>query len=225
MDFTYTTLTTPAHDNNKHTLHQHPSTHALLTNTPSHTFPNHPTSTQLVAHATGFAALSPTGEVFTWGDERYTACLGRAATATSPAENPSPVTDLSELPTGPITKLAAGGYLLAALTAGNDLYCWGHAGRSAVLDDLTDTPSPVVVDEQDILDVAVGEAHMLVLTTDRQVYVVGDNANGQLGLPGVSAAKTWTRIDLGSVLAPGEIITGVAAGPRNSFLIVGKQPE
>jgi alpha-tubulin suppressor-like RCC1 family protein len=94
-----------------------------------------------------------------------------------------------------------------------------------MLDDLSDTPSPVVINDHDILDVAVGDAHMLVLTTDREVYVIGDNANGQLGLPGVSATRTWTRIDLGSVLGAGEFITGVAAGPRSSFLVAGKQPK
>jgi hypothetical protein len=57
------------------------------------------------------------------------------------------------------------------------------------------------------------------------VYVIGDNANGQLGLPGVSATRAWTRIDLGSVLGAGEFITGVAAGPRSSFLVAGKQPK
>jgi alpha-tubulin suppressor-like RCC1 family protein len=228
LDITYTTHRQPVHDNNTQTLHQYPSIRDLLSNTPpSHIFPYHPTPTQLVAYATGFAALSPppTNQVHTWGDERYTACLGREPTPSNPADTPGPVPDLADLPTGPITKLAAGGYLLAALTAGNDLYCWGHAGRCAMLADLSDTPSPVVINDHDILDVAVGDAHMLVLTTDRQVYVIGDNANGQLGLPGVSATRTWTRIDLGSVLGAGEFVTGVAAGPRSSFLVAGKQPK
>lgn len=146
-------------------------------------------------------------------------------TKNSPAEIPHPVTDLDDLPTGPITKLAAGGYLLAALTAGNDLYCWGHVGRSPTLPDLSDTPTPLAIDDQDIADVAVGDAHMLVLTPDGDVYVIGDNSNGQLGLPGTSSTKTWTRLDLGSILTAGQRVTGVAAGPRNSFLIVQTQPE
>ena len=66
---------------------------------------------------------------------------------------------------------------------------------------------------------------MLVLTADREVYVVGSNTNGQLGLPGVASTRSWTRIDLASVLGTGETVTGVAAGPRNSFLRVGRQPE
>lgn len=35
---------------------------------------------QLLAHSTGFAALSSTGEVYTWGDERFVGCLGRDVT-------------------------------------------------------------------------------------------------------------------------------------------------
>ena len=34
-------------------------------------------ASQLVAYAAGFAALTAGGEVLTWGDERYAACLGR----------------------------------------------------------------------------------------------------------------------------------------------------
>ncbi|KAK4039125.1 E3 ubiquitin-protein ligase HERC2 [Parachaetomium inaequale] len=220
--FSYTRV----HDG-RHSLNQYPSISSLLSqDSPSHTFSSPPHITQLVVYETGFAALSSAGQVWTWGDERYTACLGREPTDDSPAATPGPVTDLDELPTGPITKLAAGGYILAALTAGKDLYCWGHAGRSPLtLDNLSDAPSPVVIDDKDILDVAIGEAHMLVLTADRAVYVLGANTNGQLGLPGVSSAKTWARIDLDAVLGKGEIVTGVAAGPRNSFLMVHKQPE
>jgi hypothetical protein len=32
---------------------------------------------QLVAYDTGFVALSKHGQVWTWGDERYSSCLGR----------------------------------------------------------------------------------------------------------------------------------------------------
>lgn len=35
---------------------------------------------QLVAYETGFVALSHDGRVWTWGDERYSACLGRQVT-------------------------------------------------------------------------------------------------------------------------------------------------
>jgi alpha-tubulin suppressor-like RCC1 family protein len=37
---------------------------------------------QIVANQTSFAALSSDGKVWTWGDERYTSCLGREVTDT-----------------------------------------------------------------------------------------------------------------------------------------------
>lgn len=40
-------------------------------------FPSLCDVSQLVAYETGFAALSSTGQVWTWGDERYEACLSR----------------------------------------------------------------------------------------------------------------------------------------------------
>ncbi|KAK3344133.1 regulator of chromosome condensation 1/beta-lactamase-inhibitor protein II [Lasiosphaeria hispida] len=215
---------------------QHPSLPSLLSNNPpSHTFPNFPNITQLVSFDTGFAALSSTGAVYTWGDERYAACLGREPTSESPASTPSLVSDLTNLPTGPITKLSAGGYLVAALTAGNDLYCWGHPGRTpaSILSEvpMTESASPVVIDEFDIADVAVGEAHLVALTTTGEVFVLGDNSNGQLGLgPQVTAAAGWTRVSIGvdkelsgKGLSETKVVVGVAAGPRNSFLIVQNQ--
>jgi alpha-tubulin suppressor-like RCC1 family protein len=135
---------------------------------------------------------------------------------------------LADLPTGPIIKLAAGGYILAALTQGNDLYCWGHAGRSPVVADLfsgsedvdTDRPSPVeIAGGKDIADIAVGDAHLVALTSDGEVYVIGDNGNGQLGLPGVTSVKAWTKVSLDISNGAKQSITGVVAGPRNSFLI------
>ncbi|KAL2257881.1 hypothetical protein VTK26DRAFT_9052 [Humicola hyalothermophila] len=216
------------------TLHQYPSIRDLLSNRPAASFPNFPDIIQLVAYATGYAALTSTGQVWTWGDERYTPCLGREPSDESPASTPGPVPSLTDLPTGPITKLATspGSYLLAALTAGNDLYVWGDRGRAAIFCSalsLTDMPSPVVIgvddddNGKDVADVAVGDAHIIALTTDGEVYVVGDNANGQLGVPGLAAASTWTRVDLGSLEGGEEQqsrVTGVAAGPRSSFLIV-----
>jgi hypothetical protein len=62
------------------TLHQYPSIRHLLSNSPTLSSLSFPTITQLVAYDTGFAALSSTHQVYTWGDERYTPCLGREPT-------------------------------------------------------------------------------------------------------------------------------------------------
>ncbi|ROW03953.1 hypothetical protein VSDG_00804 [Cytospora chrysosperma] len=196
---------------------------------------------QVVAYEAGFAALTPAGDVYTWGDERYAACLGRDVSSSSspsssssssypqgsgsgsvsPAGLPAPVAALRDLPTGPVVKVAAGGYLLAALTAGQDLYVWGgHPGRRALLAGVGDEPVPVDIGGRDIADVAVGESHVVVLAAGGEVFVIGNNANGQLGLPDKSV-ESWTRVGLD--LQDGQRAVGVAAGPRNTFIMVQKK--
>lgn len=173
-----------------------------------------------MAYETGFAALTHNGDVYTLGDERYSACLGRDVSPASPAGEPGLVTALQDLPTGRISKIAAGGYMLAALTTGNDLYIWGgHPGRKTVPADVTDEPAPVDIEGNDIADVAVGETHIIVLTTKGDVFVVGENGDGQLGIPSKSE-ESWTRVSLG--FKEGREVIGVQAGARNSFLLVHK---
>jgi len=145
------------------------------------------------------------------------------ASARAPADAPGLVGDLWDLPTGRISKIAAGGCVLAAVTTGNDMYCWGgHPGRPSVLEDISANPTPVVVGEADVQDVAVGDSHMVVLTDQGEVFGIGDNENGQLGLGREQPwAKSWTRIPL--PLGGRSRVSRVAAGPRSSFLIVQEQ--
>ncbi|KAL2117136.1 hypothetical protein VTJ04DRAFT_9304 [Mycothermus thermophilus] len=215
------TVVVVSDQDSKPILKQYPSLPSLLANpsAPSDTFPlpsdpssTVPTQLQLVSYATGFAVLDKsTGHVWTWGDERYVSCLGRDVTEESPAHHPHPVPSLLDLPTGPITKLASNplGYVLAALTSGGDVYCWGDVTRNGGalshcsclnLSENFGAPVPIVIqnnhahnqqqeaeaeeeeDGKDIADIAVGDAHMLALTRDGEVYVLGDNSNGQLGM-------------------------------------------
>lgn len=191
----------------------------------SELFPSSVDIAQLVAYDAGFAALSTSGQVWTWGDERYASCLGRDGADARDCNTPSLVTGLLDLPTGPITKIAAGGYVVAALTSGNDLYVWGHAGRAVAAGlsglEIADDPTPVVLEDRDIADIAVGEAHLVALATTGEVFVIGSNSNGQLGQPGTKSAETWTKLDLGE-----KHVVAVAAGPRNSFSVVrSKHPN
>ena len=141
-------------------------------------------------------------------------------TSCSPADLPGVILELKDLPTGSITKIAAGGYIAAALTSGNDLYLWGgRPGIQPVVEGIGVEPMPIVIEDKDILDMAVGEAHIVTLTTDGEVYVIGENRNGQLGL-GTESAKAWAKVNLD--LADNQRIAGVAAGPRCSFIIVQK---
>jgi alpha-tubulin suppressor-like RCC1 family protein len=104
-----------------------------------------------------------------------------------------------------------------ALTRGNDLYAWGgHPARQPILDTLSSNPSPVNVEEHDILDCSVGETHMIALASDRNVYVIGENTNGQLGLS-LTNTVVWKKAPL--FLKTGEAVVGVHAGQRSSFIV------
>ncbi|KAI2632048.1 RCC1/BLIP-II [Hypoxylon sp. NC1633] len=176
---------------------------------------------QLVAFETGFVALSQDGRVWTWGDERYSDCLGRPVTPSSSAERPGLVEELEDLPTGKISKVSAAGYLVLALTEGCDLYAWGgHPGRRAPIEELSNSPTPVVVEENDIADCGVGESHLIVLSSGGDVYVIGNNTNGQLGLP-LDEARLWMKVPLR--IGEGYAICGVEAGQRTSFILTKHQ--
>ncbi|CCC07554.1 unnamed protein product [Sordaria macrospora k-hell] len=204
-----------------------------------------PDIVQLLAHSTGFAALSSTGEVYTWGDERYEGCLGREVTDECPAYYPLPVPLLSNLPTGPIRHLSIGhtSSMLACLTAGNDLYVWGDPRRlPASLQTLffehdscdnnlndQDGPIPVVITDtkgnevDGIVDVAIGTNHMIALTDQGEVYVIGENWCGQLGLgEEIECVMKWEKVPLS---LDGKVVKSVAAGPWTSFLIVGEDKK
>ena len=134
------------------------------------------------------------------------------------ASQPGLVTDLESLPTGPIAKIASGGYVTAALTAEHDLYLWGVDGSLH----LDGQPAPLDLGGSDFLDVGVGDGHVIVLTSDRRVLVMGKGENGQLGMgEGVEGLPEWREVDLN--LEAGWRPLQVAAGPRCSFVLVSNE--
>ncbi|KAH7400003.1 regulator of chromosome condensation 1/beta-lactamase-inhibitor protein II [Cadophora sp. MPI-SDFR-AT-0126] len=174
---------------------------------------------QIAANQTTFTALSTEGgRVYTWGDGRYPNCLGREVTSECPAHIPNIVEDLTELPGGGIRKISSGGYVTAALTDDNDLYVWGgRAGQKAILEGLEGSPMPVDLEGEDIWDVSVGTNHILAITMDRKLFVVGEGGNGQLGSL-VKGLEDWREVKL--PLKEGQNIVSVHAGYKNSFVLV-----
>jgi len=183
--------------------------------------------TQLCANETCFMALVM-DKVWTWGDERFDACLGREVTDESPAHIPCRVPDLDDDDLK-IIKIASGGYTTAALTADNDIYIWGctnpvptSAARTVDLTglELTIHPTPLDIDNHDFKDLAIGDNHIILLTTTNRILVYGSGENGQLGL-GVGedgwgkSVGQWTEVD--PKLEPGWSILSVTAGPKSSF--------
>ncbi|KAF4121967.1 Alpha-tubulin suppressor [Geosmithia morbida] len=181
---------------------------------------------QMAAWDAGWVILHEDGRVATMGDGRFPDCLGREVAADSPADAPCIVTDLSDLGE-PISRVAAGGYTSAALTVSGGLYAWGMPSpgtthrRQQAIGGLSGVPNYVGVgDDCDVQDVALGESHAIALTAEGDVYVIGGNENGQLGLgmPFTERASEWTKVNL--QLEPGERPVRVAAGVRTSFILV-----
>lgn len=114
--------------------------------------------------------------------------------------------------------------MTAALTEGNDLYVWGgRPGQRKVLEQLEGTPTPVDLQGLDILDVAVGNDHVLALSVDYRLFVVGSGGNGQLGLgPDVKELGDWQEVVLS--LREGQRIAWVYAGYKTSFVVIEEVP-
>ena len=75
------THTPSVYDDEASSILQSPSMEDLVFRAETTTFAGFPRISQIVAYETGFAALGSDGRVWTWGDDRYPACLGRDVTA------------------------------------------------------------------------------------------------------------------------------------------------
>lgn len=184
---------------------------------------------QIVAGTTHFAALI-NGAVYTWGDSRYTAPLGRSVSASAPADAPSLVEALEDLEGNErILKIAASGYITAVIREGGDCYVWGMTepgskeGAAQILG-LSSTPEPIDLDVQKVVDVAVGREMIVVLVEAeegqerRRLWVKGRSTKGELGLGDVEQVGEWTEIDVG---LPDEMeIQGIFAGAETVLLHV-----
>lgn len=188
--------------------------------------------TSLVATATTFAALTSTGRVLTFGDARYPNLLGRTPSKDQQASVPNIVSALDGIP---IAKIVAGSWMIAALSRDKDLYVWGHvlprtlaredyAGISSFMrsfdedGDREEVHLVDVADGADVEDVAVGDEHIVVLTTKGEVWGLGSNEYGQLGLGEKTkgTAGKWEKLDV-----PGERekVVEMKAGPLTTFLV------
>ncbi|KAI6800321.1 hypothetical protein KC363_g1736 [Hortaea werneckii] len=184
---------------------------------------------QLLAAATTFLLLMEDGSVYSWGDPRHQS-LGRpiSGEGATAADSPGIIEALGGLK---IDKIACGGWLNAALaTEDGALYLWGAAAGPAcehaikclseadpgevVLVDLVseEGESAGDIDAPNVVDVAVGSAHVAAVTEAGHLYVVGANDTGQLGLAIDEAfSEDW------------QVVTGLRdvhrtmCGPRSTF--------
>jgi alpha-tubulin suppressor-like RCC1 family protein len=141
----------------------------------------------------------------------------------SPADIPCVVEDLHSL-VDKVTRISSGGTLSAALTSGHDIYIWGTGIITGPLNRLwSPTPYPLDLHGQEFLDVAVGNHHVIVLTTEHKIFVIGANGSGQLGVNDRRDHSEWTEITL--PLKEQQHVTRVYAGHNNSLLLVEEIKE
>lgn len=183
---------------------------------------------QLLAGTGTFLVLMEDGEVYSWGDPRYRS-LGRSIADgdAAQAERPGLVDALGGVK---IEKVAVGGWMNAALSEDRALYIWGTGtpGTDRTIKPLRDADAGEVVlvdipesgESLDTVDVGVGDNHIAVVMEDKQLYVIGDNADGQLGLDSDdSFVGMWTKVsNLNEVQC-------VVCGPKATFALTGNAEE
>lgn len=184
---------------------------------------------QLVANIGTFAVLMEGGEVYTWGDPRYRS-LGRSINDT-PAHKPGLLEALGGLR---IVKVAAGGWMCAALAEDRAGYVWGAElpGTEKTVKVLREAEEGEVAliaipsnrevgdDSLDILDIGVGDNHLAVVAEGGRLFVVGDNQNGQLGLNSDEQwVDDWTEA---SKVDSSGILRGVVCGPKATVMSIDR---
>lgn len=141
----------------------------------------------LLAGATAFILLNEEGEVFSWGDGRHPRCLGRTPDADNPSDRPCHISALGGVP---IVTTSGCGWMFGALSADADVYLWGRdkpgqdEGLGESLLGGRDEEVKLLDCEhcQDVASLAVGNGHILIADKKVQVFAIGENYNGQLGL-------------------------------------------
>lgn len=179
---------------------------------------------QLVAGIGHYSLLMGDGQVYSWGDPRYRS-LGRETSVLEPANKPHVVEALGGLK---IVKIATGGWMGAALSEDGAAYVWGsampgsgHGTLKALQDAEAGEVSLVEIDDiddpLDVLDIGVGDGHIVVLARGGRIFVCGENGNGQLGLGKAAPefVEEWTEVG-----DDAHCFESVVCGPRVSFLLM-----
>ncbi|KAI4268217.1 MAG: hypothetical protein L6R38_007922 [Xanthoria sp. 2 TBL-2021] len=194
---------------------------------PVEIYPSHHLVKSLVASSTTFTKLGQQQpRLETFGDARYPALLGRIPSTQSPASLPTVISALDGIN---IAKIDAGSWLIAAVSCEKDLYVWGHVMQQPIgdyhscfdklLNNIGEDVHLIdIADGQDVEDVAIGDEHLVVLTSG-ELWGYGSNDFGQLGL-GQDVKSTqgeWVKIYAADA---GEKIREFAAGPLGTFIVV-----
>jgi alpha-tubulin suppressor-like RCC1 family protein len=170
-------------------------------------------------------AVTSTGQLFTFGSNRYGA-LGRPENSGS--FNPTPTPGLVSLPgaSGPVVEVSGGSEHSYAVTASGQLYAFGDnqfgelgIAANAGTENPNPTPSPVSMPGP-IVQIGGGEIHGLAVTSTGQLLSFGSNSEGELGRAADAGTGNATPTPGLVELPPGTTIDSVARGQGSHSLVL-----
>jgi alpha-tubulin suppressor-like RCC1 family protein len=183
---------------------------------------------QIAAGATHSLALTTTGQLYAFGDNRY-GQLGNSTNDGVDAANPTPT--LVSLPAGAgqATAIAAGAQYSLVLTDTGRLYAfgendYGQLGVTADSGSEAANPAPAEVSLPLAAGrpaaIAAGAQHSLVLGSTGRVYAFGANRYGQLGRLANVESEGANAAPLEVALPPGAgAASEIAAGGSHSLVL------
>ncbi|KAJ4772444.1 Regulator of chromosome condensation (RCC1) family protein [Rhynchospora pubera] len=165
------------------------------------------------------AAVTDSGEVYTWGRDEGDGRLGLGAGG-GPGEagSMSIPSKVNALPV-PVSAVACGGFFTMAITSDGELWSWGansnfELGRGNNMSDWR--PKPVsILQNTRIIQVACGGYHSLALSDEGKVYAWGHGGQGQLGQLTMQNQRAPVVIEALSV----EKIVFIACGGSSSAAV------
>jgi len=138
-------------------------------------------------------AITPAGNVYVWGDNKF----GQLGTGNNTAINFAKEIALP----GYAMSISAHGVSSGAITDTNGLYTWGYNGNYNLgLGDLTNRNTPTQVGRSNWQEISMGLYHSVGIKYDGSLWSSGYNANGEIGnnTSGIAAGVS-TPVQIGSL--------------------------
>ncbi len=112
-----------------------------------------------------------------------------------------------------VRSIAAAGDMSYVITDKYNLYAWGRNGNSQLGNGSTSNLNTPALVAENVLKVAGGESHTIILKRDASVWTSGNNSYGQLGNNSTSTKRRFDRV--------AENAVDIEAGKYQSYIIDG----
>jgi len=175
---------------------------------------------ELAAGMSHSVALDADGRVWAWGDNT----LGQLGNS-SVGEVATPIPLLVQFPEDAKPRIVAiasstnANHTLALDDEGN-VWAWGYGRYNEIGNGTTFAAEPVIVlEDADIVSIAVGEDHSLALSAGGTVWSWGSNLNGQLGIPALDEASSPSQVLDSNGKAPLDGIVAIGAGAAHNIAV------